>query len=290
MGRSSPIDFDPVELAMPRTAANTSLGLAGSHFVHIDATGLLPSELNKSTASRKMPPEADSEGLPGMWHFATAVNRLAQTNPVWSFASLGGPWQNCSSNASICHLITTDYPDDALVHHDYGGVSAVELFRVARLKERVWVSTAASSGQPLHAWTRHELEALSEGHAQLAGLVNGPGLHLLSAMQNWKEPLQRVQQLQDTSDCSWARKEAFVVGRHAATLANTLLASGLFCSSVAVCLGALACSSYRLWWWAHRHDDTKCRAKQSRGTPPIGTSARRLGTNGETSLDMVVPF
>eukprot|EP00435_Cladocopium_sp_Y103_P004939 s303_g1.t1 len=164
----SPVPFSNASslLASLQQRGSPSVDLAGRFFQHTDESGLLPAALARSTASRK----AETEEIPGMYGYAREINRLMLEDPPWSFTSLEQPSAACAA-ASQCRLVTTDAPSDALASRDLGSAVAVELFRVARQKERLW-HRVVFDNQTFHQKLASELSAFDEVHAQLATLVD----------------------------------------------------------------------------------------------------------------------
>jgi len=173
----SPVPFSNASslLASLQQRGSPSVDLAGRFFQHTDESGLLPAALARSTASRK----AENEEIPGMYGYAREINRLMLEDPPWSFTSLEQPSAACAV-ASQCRLVTTDAPSDALASRDLGGAVAVELFRVARQKERLW-HRAVFDNQTFHQKLASELSAFDEVHTQLASLMDGSA-QLLEAL------------------------------------------------------------------------------------------------------------
>eukprot|EP00434_Breviolum_minutum_P022032 symbB.v1.2.019449.t1/scaffold1552.1/size220100/7 len=166
---TSVVPFDNASrlLATLQWKGDPTRELAGSYFQHTDDTGLLPAALAQSTASRK----AQEEEIPGMYGYAREINRLMLDDPPWSFTSLEQPSAACAA-ASQCRLVSVNEPTDAVASRDLGGAVAVELFRVARQKERLWQSLT-DENLTLHQKLAINLTSLTnEVHDQLANLIN----------------------------------------------------------------------------------------------------------------------
>mmetsp|Transcript_16438 Transcript_16438/g.27102 ORF Transcript_16438/g.27102 Transcript_16438/m.27102 type:complete len:702 (+) Transcript_16438:27-2132(+) len=238
----SPVPFSNASslLASLQQRGSPSVDLAGRFFQHTDESGLLPAALTRSTASRK----AENEDIPGMYGYAREINRLMLEDPPWSFTSLEQPSAACAV-ASQCRLVTTEAPSDALASRDLGGAVAVELFRVARQKERLW-HRAVFDNQTFHQKLASELSAFDEVQTQLALLMDG-SLQLLEALPRlWGETMQHAQVLQ-RSNCAWLVPETLRLNNSAASGAELLLMSALVACLAAFCLAMLTWRAFRLW-------------------------------------------
>eukprot|EP00929_Paragymnodinium_shiwhaense_P056184 TRINITY_DN28125_c0_g3_i1.p1 TRINITY_DN28125_c0_g3~~TRINITY_DN28125_c0_g3_i1.p1 ORF type:complete len:818 (-),score=112.89 TRINITY_DN28125_c0_g3_i1:281-2671(-) len=246
--------------------ASTDRRLHGRYFIHTDSTELLPEAVSVSTASREVPPASNNETLPGMFQYAAAVNKVTQGQPAWTFQSVAAPAAACAEATAMgyfCRIITTNEPSDVEAHRDYGGHASGELFRIARMKERVWLAPfgvpgdVGGNGTTLQPWLQAEFTELATKHDALARAAKDLGPGLLTLLESrWQETLQLQGSLKNVGDCTWVTDTVRRADDGIATAESALFVVALAVMTLAASLTVLTCSSYSLWWWSHRREDT----------------------------------
>jgi len=200
-----------------------------------------------------------------MGGYAEEINQFTQADPPWTFQAMATPAVACAQSASQgygCRTITTYAPSDIEAHRDHGGHAGAEVFRIARMKERVWFEPFGLPGDfggnatTLQPWAEAEVNELARQHDNLALASQTLGPELLTLLQRrWQDTLQMQQSLQNVGDCSWAHAVILRSDSEAAAAKSALVALSVAVLCVALSLSCLTYSSYTFWWWAHRRED-----------------------------------